>query len=41
MKPMIKEEKILKEGLKKASENQDNMSPISRRAPWYSIGYPP
>ena len=41
MKPTIKEEKILKEGLEKASENQDNMRRISCRAFWYSIGCPP
>ena len=41
MKPMIKEEKILKEGLEKASENQDNMRPISCLAFWYPIGCPP
>ena len=29
MKPMIKDEKILNEGLEKASENQDNTNRIS------------
>ena len=41
MKPTRKEEKILKEGLEKASENQDNMRPISSLAFWYPIGCPP
>lgn len=41
MKPTIKEEKILKEGLEKASENQDNMRRISCRAFWSPIGCPP
>jgi hypothetical protein len=41
IKPTTKEEKILKEGLEKTSENQDNMRRISCLAFWYSIGCPP
>jgi hypothetical protein len=41
MKPTTKEEKILKEGLEKASENQDNSGRISYLAFWHRIGYPP
>jgi len=41
MKPTTKDEKILKEGLEKPSENQDNMRRISRLAFSYPIGCPP
>jgi hypothetical protein len=41
MKPTIKEEKILKEGLEKASENQGNTRWMSCRAFWHPIGFPP
>jgi len=41
MKPTTKEEKILKEGLEKASENQDNTRRISSLAFWHRIGCPP
>jgi hypothetical protein len=41
MKPTIKEEKILKEGLEKDSENQDNTRRISSLAFWNPIGCPP
>jgi hypothetical protein len=41
MKPTTKEEKILKEGLEKDSENQDNTRRISSLAFWNRIGCPP
>jgi hypothetical protein len=41
MKLMIKEEKSLKEGLEKASENQDNMNQTSFFAFWILIGCSP
>jgi hypothetical protein len=41
MKPTTKEEKILKEGLEKASENQENTRRISSLAFWNRIGCPP
>ena len=41
MKPTTKEEKILKEGLEKTSENQDNMNGISCLAFRNHTGCPP
>jgi hypothetical protein len=41
MKPITKEEKSLKEGLEKASWNQDNMNWISCLAFWNRIGCSP
>jgi hypothetical protein len=41
IKPMMKEEKILKEGLEKASEKQDNNFWISCLAFWIFIGCSP
>jgi len=41
MKPTTEEEKILKEGLEKASENQDNTGRISSLAFWHRISCPP
>jgi hypothetical protein len=41
MNPMIKDEKILKEGLEKVSEKQDNMDCKSSFASWSFIGCSP
>jgi hypothetical protein len=41
MKPMIKQEKILKEGLEKLSEKKDNMIRISCLAFWILMGCSP
>jgi len=41
MKPMIKQEKILKEGLEKLSEKKDNMFRISYLTFWILIGCSP
>jgi hypothetical protein len=41
MKPIINEEKSLKEGLEKASWNQDNMNWTSCLAFWNRIGCSP
>jgi hypothetical protein len=41
IKAIIKEEKSLKEGLEKASENQDNMYGTSCLAFWNRIGCSP